>query len=94
MGNRGLERTRFPLAIHPPPFTRDNTMSQTSQPDLIPPPAHVVLEVPGSALEHTIQRLRDLGVVILAFDVRASTYTLNLIVPHGMDITRVTEGER
>ena len=59
-----------------------------NQPDLIPPPAHVVMEVPGAALEHTVQRLRDLGVVILAFDVKLSNYTLNMIVPHGVDIGR------
>jgi hypothetical protein len=65
-----------------------------NQPDLIPPPTHVAMEVPGAALAQTVERLRDLGVVILAYDVKLSTYTLSMIVPYGVDISRVMEGQQ
>jgi hypothetical protein len=65
-----------------------------NQPDLLPTPAHVVLEVPGAALAQTVERLRDLGVVIVAFDVKLSDYRLHLIVPHGVDISRAMEAKR
>ena len=55
------------------------------QPDLLPRPSHAVLVVPGADLAHTIQRLQHQGVTILGYSVKLSTYTLNLIVPYGVD---------
>ena len=56
------------LAVMPSCGTPNRPMNQI---DLIPPPAHSTLVVAGA----------DLGVTILGYSVKLSTYTLNLIAP-------------
>ena len=66
------------LAVMPSCGTPNRPMNQI---DLIPPPAHSTLVVAGADLGVTIDRLQALGVTILGYSVKLSTYTLNLIAP-------------
>ena len=67
-------------------FTADEgaLMNQPTQPDLFQPEhATSKIVVSGSDLAATEQRLRDIGAVLLGFNVKGSTYTLSVIMPPG-----------
>jgi hypothetical protein len=60
--------------------------------DLIPEPSPCQqITVSGYEFPATVQRLRDLGAVILSFGSKGSTYTLNVILPDGLTLERAME---
>ncbi len=64
------------------------------QPDLFPDRHGTeLITVAEHDFNATLQRLRQIGAVILAFDVKGATYTLNVIMPDGLTITQAMEGK-
>ncbi len=59
-------------------------MSQPAQPELLPDHRRESITVSSAQLAATLARLRDLGAVVLAFNVSGATYTLELVLPDGV----------
>lgn len=67
-------------------------MSQQSE--LIPQPTAQTITVPGDKLAETAKRVRDLGGVVLGWDVKGGSYTLEVVMPPGELIEQTMEGDR
>lgn len=64
------------------------------QPDLFQAErTSTTITVTGSDLGRTVQRLRELGAMILSFQVKGGTYTLTVILPPTEDLPRGIEAK-